>query len=94
MRRRILLLLAFFCLQQTECRRISARQHTITTTTSKPKLLQDIQIIQFNERIGFHANDTKLHVRSGELWLGTKEDQCVEARLWVEGKRTRLDFGF
>lgn len=68
----------------------AARQKGWNSITVRPAVkLQDIQVIGFNEHIGFHANETWVHVRSSELQLGLREKQCVEARFRVEGKRTR-----
>jgi hypothetical protein len=52
--------------------------------------LDRVPTIQFGEIVRFHANQTWLHVKSEQLQMSIKNDQCVEARLRIEGKRTRL----
>jgi hypothetical protein len=79
----VVCLLAVACSKHVRHRRWGA-------TTLRPAVgLHDIPIIGFGEHISFHANQTLLHVRTKELYMGIRDRQCAEARFRVEGKRTR-----
>ena len=69
------------------CSVVEARGANVSRSRLITKRSSDSTNITFGEMLTVHANQTSVDRRTIEVWLTYR--QCVEARIRVEGKRTR-----